>query len=74
MNQSTVITGCLALAFLIFITIKGELPIYMGFLLGSGTGASATPSAPTIDTRSSPAGGPSQVSMADAAKLAMLVL
>lgn len=35
MNQSTIIFGYLAVAFLIFITQRGELPIYWGFLVSS---------------------------------------
>lgn len=40
MNQSTIIFGYLAVAFLIFITQRGELPTYWGFLVSSP----ATPS------------------------------
>jgi hypothetical protein len=40
MNQSNVIFGFLAAAWLIFITVRGELPTYLGFLL-------ASPQAPT---------------------------
>jgi hypothetical protein len=35
MNQSTVIFGYLFVAFLIFITMRGELPVYAGFLLST---------------------------------------
>lgn len=35
MNQSTIIFGYLAVAFLIFITQRGELPLYWGFLVSS---------------------------------------
>jgi hypothetical protein len=34
MNQSNVIFGFLLAAFIVFITMRGELPVYMGFLLG----------------------------------------
>jgi hypothetical protein len=34
MNQSTKITGFIVAAFVIFITIHGELPTYLGFLIG----------------------------------------
>jgi hypothetical protein len=33
-SQSNVIFAYLLIAYLIFITMRGELPIYMGFLLG----------------------------------------
>lgn len=40
-NQSGVIFGYLAVGFLVYITLKGELPIYAGLLLlppgGSGS-------------------------------------
>lgn len=35
MNQSTIIFGYLAAAFLIFIVQRGELPTYWGFLVSS---------------------------------------
>jgi hypothetical protein len=45
-NQSGVIFGFLAVSFFVFITLKGELPIYAGLLLLSpgqnpGTAASS---------------------------------
>lgn len=42
MNQSAVIFGYLFVAFLVFITMKGELPVYAGFLLSTPTPAPAT--------------------------------
>lgn len=45
MNQSTIIFGYLAVAFLIFITQRGELPIYWGFLVSSPATPSAGPGA-----------------------------
>jgi len=42
LNQSSVIFGFLAAAFLIFITMRGELSVYMGFLLASPAGGSIT--------------------------------
>lgn len=44
MNQSTIIFGYLAVAFLIFITQRGELPIYWGFLVKSPQSPSQGPS------------------------------
>jgi len=43
MSQSNVIFAFVGLAFLVFITMKGELPIYMGFLLSDPKGAAAAP-------------------------------
>jgi hypothetical protein len=34
MSQSNVIFAFLAMAFIIFVTVRGELPTYMGFVLG----------------------------------------
>ncbi len=34
MQQSNVIVGALSIAFIVFITAKGELPTYIGFLRG----------------------------------------
>lgn len=45
MNQSTKIIGFIAAAFVVFVTIRGELPTYMGILLG--TAAQPTPAAGT---------------------------
>jgi hypothetical protein len=44
-NQSTIIFGYLAAAFLIFIIQRGELPVYWGFLVKSPATPSAGPSA-----------------------------
>lgn len=54
-NQSGVIFGFLFIGFLVFITIRGELPIYAGLLLSTPKQA---------------AGGASVVSGADVAKIA----
>jgi hypothetical protein len=40
-NQSNIIFAFLFVAFLVFITMRGELPTYLGFLFGS-TGGSTT--------------------------------
>lgn len=45
MNQSTIIFGYLFVAFLIFITQRGELPIYWGFLVSSPIPPSSGPQA-----------------------------
>lgn len=36
MQQSNVIFGALFLAFIVFITVRGELPTYLSLLRGSG--------------------------------------
>lgn len=41
MDQTNITVGVVIVAFIIFITVKGELPTYLGFLLGTGTGAVA---------------------------------
>jgi hypothetical protein len=41
-NQSSVIFGALIIAFFIFITLKGELPVYAGLLLLSPKGSGGT--------------------------------
>lgn len=53
-NQSGVVFGFLAFAFFVFITLKGELPIYAGLLLlsppqpsGSGDTTAASDSTKT---------------------------
>lgn len=46
MNQSTKIVGFLVTAFFVFITVRGELPVYLGFLL-PGSDPNATASAGT---------------------------
>lgn len=44
-NQSAVIFGALFVAYIVFITVRGELPIYAGFLLSTPTpaGGATTP-------------------------------
>ena len=58
MNQSTIIFGFLFAAFFIFITQKGELGIYWGFLVSSpqqpSSGPSATGSGGTATALSGP--------------------
>lgn len=44
-NQSSVIFGFLLVAWLVFITQRGELPVYWGFLAKSPQGASSGPNA-----------------------------
>lgn len=63
MPQSNVIFFYLFAAFFVFITMRGELPKYMGFLLAapkagsSGSGSSITrgPDLPNLSTSSMPA-------------------
>jgi hypothetical protein len=44
MPQSNVIFFYVFAAFFVYITLRGELPKYMGFLLASPTGGTAAPS------------------------------
>lgn len=37
MNQSTIVFGFMLSAFVVFITMRGELRTYMGFLIGGGS-------------------------------------
>jgi hypothetical protein len=48
MPQSNVIFAFLLVAFIMFVTMKGELPIYLGFFLSSPQGSSGTGSASNI--------------------------
>lgn len=64
MNQSTTIFGFLALAFLIFIIQRGELPVYWGFLVKSPQAPSSGPSA----------SGSGSVSASDVAKAAQTII
>lgn len=50
MNQSNVIFAFLFAAFIIFVTMRGDLPKYLGFVLGET--APATPGGPVADTGS----------------------
>lgn len=45
MNQSTIIFGYLAAAFFIFITQRGELPTYWGFIVSTPNTPSSGPTA-----------------------------
>lgn len=48
MNQSSAIFAFLAIAFIVFVTQRGELRTYMGFLFGN---VAATPSNAKVDTK-----------------------
>jgi hypothetical protein len=43
-NQSNIIFGALLLAFIVYITMRGELPIYMGFFVPSNGTSTSTSS------------------------------
>lgn len=45
MNQSTIIFGYLAAAFLVFITQRGELPLYWGYLVSTPKQPASGPAA-----------------------------
>lgn len=60
MQHSNVIAGFIFAAFLIYITLKGELPTYMGFLLSSAPSTYKPPTAsvaPVGAQASAPASG-----------------
>jgi len=60
-SQDVIIFGFLALAFVIYITVMGELPTYLGFFIPpptAGAGASATSGAPPTVTPSGIPGVP----------------
>lgn len=46
LNQTTVIFGTIIIAFFVYITVKGELPTYIGFLKGT-TASGSTPAGVT---------------------------
>jgi hypothetical protein len=46
MNQSNTIVGFTIAAFILFITVRGELPIYMGLLFGTKSSIESAPLAP----------------------------
>lgn len=52
-QQSNVIFAALFIAFLAFITMRGELRRYMGFLIGTPTGGTS-PAAPAASTNGNP--------------------
>lgn len=56
--QSAVIFGALFLAFVIFITARGELPTYLAILTGRGTPDSAAPSATKAGAAAPATGNP----------------
>lgn len=41
MRQSTIIFGSLLLAFVIYITLRGQLPSYLGLFTGKGSSSTA---------------------------------
>ena len=51
MRQDTVIAAFVFLAFIVFITLKGELPVYMGFFV---PGSSGTATGPALKTPGTP--------------------
>lgn len=72
MNQSTIIFGYLAAAFLIFITQRGELSIYMGFLLSTPTQPAAGPTATGSGALTSGQAASAASAVADAAFEALI--
>lgn len=56
MGQSSVIFAYLVIAFLVYITMKGELPTYMGFLFASRAGAAGNTKLAGGSTTNTPVG------------------
>ena len=74
MNQSTIIFGYLFVAFLLFITQRGKLPVYLGFILATPKTPSAGPQATGSGAlKSSEASDPMQA-VAAVAKIAPYLL
>lgn len=75
MNQSTKIAGCLAFAFLVFITARGELPDYLA-CLGIGPRAKDIPKDhPATETSGGDSGGGIDMeTVANVAKVAMMFI
>jgi len=68
-NQSTVIVGAVFAAFFIYITVRGELPVYAGLLLFSPPGGSSA-TAPNGGSSAQPAGkGAQQQTQADSSQM-----
>lgn len=61
MPQSNVIFGFLAVAFVIFITMRGELRLYFGFLFSTPV-AGQNPSGTQAATNAQPAASPAKLS------------
>jgi hypothetical protein len=74
MQQSNVIAAFIFAAFLIYITLKGELPTYMGFLLSSAPSTYTPPTASVApvgaSTQAAPAAGGKTGGMSDFGGLA----
>lgn len=56
MKQSTVIFGVLLFAFLMYITLRGQLPAYLALFKGKVTGSATGSSSNVGDTGAKPAG------------------
>ena len=75
MNQSTIIFGYLFAAFVIFITMRGELPVYMGFLLSTPKQpASGPPASGSGATGSASSNGDVASGVGDAISVGVKVL
>jgi hypothetical protein len=71
MPQSNVIFFYLFAAFFVFITMRGELPKYMGFLLASPQGGSSVTRGPDLPNLST-SGLPANNTSPDWAKIAKI--
>lgn len=72
MNQSNIIAAYLLIAFVIFITMRGELRTYLGFFFGGGT-APVAPGSPQSTPQQS-SGNDTGNALATAGEIAMLAL
>lgn len=50
LSQTSIIAASLIIAFIVFITIRGELPAYLGVYTGQSAVASGTPAVKTDTT------------------------
>lgn len=71
-NQSSVIVGAIAIAFIVYITLKGELPIYLGLLLLGAP--AANPPAQNASQSNAQAAQNSQASVLQYGQLALTAL
>lgn len=47
MSQSSTIIGAILFGFFVFMTVKGQLPTFLGIITGTAAGSSATATAAT---------------------------
>jgi hypothetical protein len=67
LNQSNIIAAFLAVAFVVFITQRGELGIYLGFFFGGGSAPVAPAASSTTPAVQTGSNAPSNSDVASAA-------